>query len=167
MKKTLFISLLVAVSISLLTIAECQAICDSGPYWGQIFGRVTDENGNGIKGATITTNCGGRSTSETGGVYSIFTTSGSSLRVTASHSYYYIGIEYVNLSPFGLENVDFELRASSDPDNDGIPSAYDNCDNTCNIDQRDADRDGIGDVCDSSPGCGGCSDIFCGQVRCW
>jgi hypothetical protein len=94
-------------------------------------------------------------------------TSGS-LRVTASHPYYGTSIEYVNLSPFGMEvDVNFELRASIDPDNDGIPSAYDNCDNTCNVDQRDADRDSIGDVCDSTPGCGGCGDSPCGRVRCW
>jgi hypothetical protein len=41
MKKTLFISLLVAVSISLLTIAECRATCDGGSNRGTIIGFVT------------------------------------------------------------------------------------------------------------------------------
>jgi hypothetical protein len=35
-----------------------------------------------------------------------------------------------------------------DADNDGFPDKCDNCPNTFNPDQKDSDRDGIGDVCD-------------------
>jgi hypothetical protein len=40
-----------------------------------------------------------------------------------------------------------------DSDNDGISDADDNCPDNCNTQQRDADTDGIGDVCDSDPRC--------------
>jgi hypothetical protein len=40
-------------------------------------------------------------------------------------------------------------------DNDDIPDTEDNCPNTSNSQQLDADEDGVGDVCDTAPGCGG------------
>jgi hypothetical protein len=43
-----------------------------------------------------------------------------------------------------------------DSDNDGIPNPSDNCIDNCNTQQLDADGDGVGDVCDDTPGCGGC-----------
>ena len=56
-------------------------------------------------------------------------------------------------------------------DNDDIPDTEDNCPNTCNSQQLDADEDedgdgdgdGVDDICDTAPGCGGCSGIECGQ----
>lgn len=36
----------------------------------------------------------------------------------------------------------------ADRDNDGVPDSRDNCPNHHNPNQRDCDRDGIGDVCD-------------------
>ncbi len=48
-----------------------------------------------------------------------------------------------------------------DTDNDTIPDDTDSCPDVCNIEQRDADGDGIGDVCDPEPGCGGCGQPVC------
>ena len=50
-----------------------------------------------------------------------------------------------------------------DTDGDGIPDNVDNCPTNCNSQQLDADGDKIGDVCDTDPGCGGCSGIQCEQ----
>ena len=46
------------------------------------------------------------------------------------------------------------LVSPLDRDNDGIPDENDNCPSVSNPDQRDGDRDRVGDVCDSSPGKG-------------
>ena len=43
-----------------------------------------------------------------------------------------------------------------DSDMDGVLDSTDNCLYNCNTQQTDADGDGIGDVCDPEPGCGGC-----------
>jgi hypothetical protein len=43
-------------------------------------------------------------------------------------------------------------RQASDGDEDGVPDAEDNCPSTPNADQRDTDRDGVGDECDPTPG---------------
>lgn len=40
---------------------------------------------------------------------------------------------------------------SCDSDGDGVPERIDNCPSVANQDQADADRDGIGDVCDPTP----------------
>ncbi len=50
-----------------------------------------------------------------------------------------------------------------DIDDDGFNNDVDNCPNTCNSEQLDADGDDIGDVCDSDPGCGGCGQDPCEQ----
>lgn len=42
-------------------------------------------------------------------------------------------------------------------------SCDDNCPDTCNFEQLDADNDSIGDVCDPQPGCGGCGQTTCEQ----
>ena len=49
-----------------------------------------------------------------------------------------------------------------DLDNDGILDEYDNCPTVCNPLQLDANSNGIGDLCDPTPGCGG----GCGQPAC-
>jgi hypothetical protein len=49
----------------------------------------------------------------------------------------------------------------TDVDSDGFPDTTDNCPNTYNPLQLDADHDGIGDSCDPTPGCGGCGLPLC------
>ena len=58
-----------------------------------------------------------------------------------------------------IENC--ETGCSIDIDLDGIPATIDNCPDNCNTQQTDADSDGIGDVCDDNPGCGGCGQPDC------
>jgi hypothetical protein len=50
-----------------------------------------------------------------------------------------------------------------DTDADGYPDDVDNCPTNCNMQQLDADGDGIGDVCDPQPGCGGDGQPQCEQ----
>ena len=52
-------------------------------------------------------------------------------------------------------------QSCEDIDNDGISDLNDNCPNSCNAQQLDADGDTIGDVCDDTPGCGGCGQDAC------
>ena len=51
------------------------------------------------------------------------------------------------------------INNDTDTDNDGIQD--DNCPETWNAEQKDADNDTIGDLCDDTPGCGGCGDSAC------
>jgi phosphotransferase system IIB component len=53
-----------------------------------------------------------------------------------------------------------------DLDADGILNITDNCPNTCNTQQLDADGDTAGDVCDDTPGCGGCGETACEVASC-
>ncbi|MDO8529489.1 MAG: thrombospondin type 3 repeat-containing protein [bacterium] len=47
-------------------------------------------------------------------------------------------------------NVNNDPALSNDPiDQDGVPFEADNCPGTSNADQRDGDRDGLGDACDT------------------
>jgi hypothetical protein len=41
-------------------------------------------------------------------------------------------------------------QPTTDSDNDGVPDATDNCPNVNNPDQRDTNRDGVGDACDTT-----------------
>ena len=50
------------------------------------------------------------------------------------------------------------FQGALDRDNDQIPAADDNCDAVANLDQADADGDGIGDACDAVPGENDCGD---------
>jgi hypothetical protein len=55
------------------------------------------------------------------------------------------------------------IHANNMGENDGIEDTEDNCPLSCNELQLDADGDGIGDVCDDTPGCGGCGQPACEQ----
>jgi hypothetical protein len=75
---------------------------------------------------------------------------------------------------FGIHNPGYTERLLDDSiaavqevtdiDSDGIFDNADNCPNDCNPQQLDADADGIGDVCDTTPGCGGCGQAQCEQA---
>jgi hypothetical protein len=55
---------------------------------------------------------------------------------------------------FGWRDFTVPVHVEPDTDGDGAPDSQDNCPNTFNPSQRDSDRDGIGDACDS-----GCPDL--------
>jgi len=55
------------------------------------------------------------------------------------------------------------IKDQRDADADGKGDVCDNCPTKCNVNQLDADSDGIGDVCDTTPGCGGCGLPQCEQ----
>jgi hypothetical protein len=51
--------------------------------------------------------------------------------------------------------------ACDDTDSDCICNDVDNCPDTWNSEQLDADTDGTGDLCDNDPGCGSCGQSAC------
>jgi hypothetical protein len=62
-----------------------------------------------------------------------------------------------------INGIAYLYPDTADADGDGILNYADNCPLNCNTQQLDADEDGAGDVCDTEPGCGGCSGIACEQ----
>jgi hypothetical protein len=57
----------------------------------------------------------------------------------------------------------YPTAVAADTDNDGTADFIDNCQANYNPQQLDADYDGVGDVCDTTPGCGGCGGAACEQ----
>jgi hypothetical protein len=62
-------------------------------------------------------------------------------------------------------NVTVTAAFAIDTDGDSMPDAIDNCPSTCNPQQLDADHDFRGDVCDTTPGCGGVGQPACEQSQ--
>src|SRR6056300_1682049 len=67
---------------------------------------------------------------------------------------YYCFIILLAIPMFAFESCNTEptedIIESMDSDNDGIPDDIDNCPNQPNADQKDIDKDNIGDVCDDN-----------------
>ena len=66
-----------------------------------------------------------------------------------------------NDGDFLYDGDDPDCVLDADSDDKLIPDFEDNCPDTCNTQQLDADGDNIGDVCDPDPGCGGCGQPDC------
>jgi hypothetical protein len=64
-----------------------------------------------------------------------------------------------------IRSNDGSVQPICESDNDLIIDSVDNCPSICNTNQLDADGDGIGDVCDTEPGCGGCGQSAC-EISC-
>ena len=83
---------------------------------------------------------------------------GFSISVNGSDDAYVAGYthstDFPTLNPYqgtyygGHDVFVTKLTEPSDIDGDGVADEYDNCPNDYNPDQADADRDGVGDVCD-------------------
>jgi hypothetical protein len=65
---------------------------------------------------------------------------------------------------FVADNSTTTTTVPDDADGDSIADSVDNCPNNYNPQQLDADTDGIGDVCDTTPGCGGCGQAACEDI---
>jgi dipeptidyl aminopeptidase/acylaminoacyl peptidase len=62
------------------------------------------------------------------------------------------GSNQTNLTNNGLDENGPDWQPQAVSDVDGVPDVSDNCPNAFNPEQADTDNDGIGDVCDFTPG---------------
>jgi hypothetical protein len=60
----------------------------------------------------------------------------------------------------GVDAFPLNSAESADDDNDGVGNNGDNCPAVANVDQKDTDIDGVGDLCDSDDDNDGLSDAF-------
>jgi len=91
----------------------------------------------------------------TDGIYDIFSSESS-----ASYSY---DSEYQGLITLRVTNTDGKTATATFPavitqDGDSVETSIDNCPDDWNEEQSDADNDGVGDVCDATPGLEGYFD---------
>lgn len=75
--------------------------------------------------------------------------SGSSITLLATAAYNDPNGSSSNVTQYRIS--DMTMSVANDADADTVATALDNCPNTPNTDQADADSDGIGDVCDDDP----------------
>jgi hypothetical protein len=61
--------------------------------------------------------------------------------------------------PMAMRDDAAPTHTQADADGDGIADARDNCRDTFNPDQRDSDRDGLGDACDTDNDNDGVADL--------
>jgi hypothetical protein len=129
--------------------------------YGKVTGTVTDAVSGALIQQFYVYSSGGSSASGTAGKYTLGEYAGTWIMSVSATGY---NTKDEPIRVFGNQTTTKDVVLQPDNDGDQIPNQNDNCPTVCNRQQLDADNDGIGDVCDPEPGCGGCSGIACEQV---